>query len=232
MFYPVPKKIQLSPSQAKWALASSQSVLLLVGLHALKANTGAADSDVMQNIITVMNKAKALEIPILDIYGDDAMQGMQRLGEQLSTRSQLLIMGQITPVLKQILPHLHSVTEQICIVDDAVLLQHQAQHIQWLDSQTAQGIHHMNSYSVKRLWSLSAPTAQILSAKGVLLAVAEVLDLEPLEIDPSRDLRGYGLDSVAMVSLIGLWRANGAQISYEDFLEHHTLQALLSHLDL
>lgn len=50
--------------------------------------------------------------------------------------------------------------------------------------------------------------------------------MEPLEIDPETDLRQYGLDSVAMVSLIGLWRANGAGISYEDFEQNNSLGQL------
>ncbi len=53
--------------------------------------------------------------------------------------------GEITPMLKQILPHLYSVTEQICVVDDALMLNSQEQHIQWVDSMSEQGIHHMNS---------------------------------------------------------------------------------------
>ena len=121
-------------------------------------------------------------------------------------------------------------TEQICVVDDAIMLNSQEQHIQWVDSITTQGLHHMNSYSVLRLWSLSAPKELIISAKGILLAVAEQLNMDALEIDPLQDLRSYGLDSVAMVSLIGLWRANGANIRYEDFLADASLKALLEKL--
>ncbi|CAB1213298.1 phosphopantetheine-binding protein [Acinetobacter bouvetii] len=232
MLYPMPKKIQLAPSQAKWQLSSTQSVLVLVGLQNLRMQAGIQDTDLMTNLIQISNKAKALDIPIVDLYGDDLMQGMQQLGEYASTHPQLIFAGQITPMLKQILPHLQSVTEQICVVDDAIHMHNQEQHIQWIDSISAQGLHHMNSYSVMRLWSLSAPKELILSAKGILLAVAEQLDIEPLEIDPLQDLRSYGLDSVAIVSLIGLWRANGANITYEDFLQHASLAKLLHFLQL
>lgn len=228
----MPKKIQLAPSQAKWQLSSTQSVLVLVGLQNLRMQTGIKDTDLMTNLIQISNKAKALEIPIVDLYGDDLIQGMQQLGEYASTHPQLIFAGQITPMLKQILPHLQSVTEQICVVDDAIHMHNQEQHIQWIDSISAQGVHHMNSYSVMRLWSLSAPKELILSARGILLAVAEQLDIEPLEIDPLQDLRSYGLDSVAIVSLIGLWRANGANITYEDFLQHASLAKLLLFLQL
>ncbi len=230
MLYPMPKKIQFTQTQAKWQLSSTKSVLVLVGLQNLRMHAGIQDTDLMANLIQITNKAKALEIPIIDLYGDDLLQGMQQLGEYVISHPQLIFAGQITPMLKQILPHLQSVTEQICVVDDAIELSSQEQHIQWVDSMTTQGLHHMNSYSVMRLWSLSAPKELVLSAKGILLAVAEQLEMEPLGIDPLTDLRSYGLDSVAMVSLIGLWRANGANIRYEDFLEDASLKALLEKL--
>ncbi|RLL41237.1 acyl carrier protein [Acinetobacter cumulans] len=227
MLYPMPKKIQFAPSQAKWQLSSTQSVLVLVGLQNLRMQQGIQDIPLMENLIQLTNKAKALEIPIVDLYGDDLLQGMQQLGEYATTHPQLIFAGEITPMLKQILPHLYSVTEQICVVDDALMLNSQEQHIQWVDSMSEQGIHHMNSYSLMRLWNLSAPAEWVLSAKGILLAIAEQLDMDALEIDPLTDLRSYGLDSVAMVSLVGLWRANGANISYESFWQHATVVELL-----
>ena len=227
MLYPMPKKIQLAPSQAKWQLSSSKSVLVLVGLQNLRIVEGIQNSPLMQNLIQISNKAKALDIPIVDLYGDDLIQGMQQLGEYASTHPQLIFAGQITPMLKQILPHLQSVTEQICVVDDAVLLSNQEQHIQWIENITSHGLHHMNSYTLTRLWNLSAPSDYVLSTKGIMLAIAEHLDIDALEIDPSVDLRSYGLDSVAVVSLVGIWRSHGANIRYEDVLEHCKLHELI-----
>ncbi|UNW08681.1 phosphopantetheine-binding protein [Acinetobacter indicus] len=227
MLYLMPKKIQLVPSQAKWQLASNESVLVLVGLQNLRMMVGIQDSDLMTHLIQISNKAKALDIPIVDLYGDDLMQGMQQLGEYASTHPQLIFAGQVTPMLKQILPHLYSVTEQLCVVDDAILLANQEQHIQWIENISQQGLHHLTSYSLNRLWSLSAPLAYILSSKGILLAIAEQLDMDALDIDPHEDLRHYGLDSVSMVSLVGLWRANGANIRYEDLQSKPTLHGLL-----
>ncbi|WP_168405727.1 phosphopantetheine-binding protein [Acinetobacter indicus] len=227
MLYLMPKKIQLVPSQAKWQLASNESVLVLVGLQNLRMMVGIQDSDLMTHLIQISNKAKALDIPIVDLYGDDVLQGMQQLGEYASTHPQLIFAGQITPMLKQILPHLYSVTEQLCVVDDAILLVNQEQHIQWIENISAQGIHHLNTYSLTRLWDLSAPSEYVLSTKGIMLAVAEQLDMDALEIDPYVDLKNYGLDSVAMVSLVGLWRANGANIRYEDLQSKLTLHGLL-----
>ncbi|MCG4650716.1 hypothetical protein L0P02_12145, partial [Bifidobacterium longum] len=76
----MPKKIQLAPSQAKWQLAAAHSVLVLVGLQNLRMLQGIQHSDLMTNLIQISNKAKALDIPIFDLYGDDLMQGMQQLG--------------------------------------------------------------------------------------------------------------------------------------------------------
>ena len=226
MLYPMPKKIQLAPSQAKWQLASNQSVLVLVGLQNLRMQQGIQESALMANLIQLTNKAKALDIPIVDLYGDDLMQGMQQLGEYASTHPQLIFAGQVTPMLKQILPHLMRVTDQIGVVDDAILLANQEQHIQWVENISSQGVHHLNTYSLTRLWDLSAPSDYVLSTKGIMLAVAEQLDIDALEIDPYVDLRNYGLDSVAVVSLVGVWRAHGANIRYEDVRQHPSLHEL------
>ena len=227
MFYPMPKKIQLAASQAKWSLHASTSVLVLVGLHHIRSLSGALESQLMQHLIQISNKAKALDIPIVDLYGDDLIQGMQQLGEYAASHPQLIFAGQVTPMLKQILPHLQSVTETICVVNDAILLSNLEQHILWIDNISAQGLHHVNSYTLNRLWSLTAPSDYVLSPKGILLALAEQLNMEALEIDPHVALKDYGLDSVAIVSLVGLWRANGANIRFEDFQPSLNLLQLL-----
>lgn len=121
-----------------------------------------------------------------------------------------------------------SVTDQIGVVDDAILLASQEQHIQWIENISGQGIHHLNTYSLTRLWDLSAPSDYVLSSKGIMLAVAEQLDMDALEIDPYVDLKNYGLDSVAVVSLVGVWRAHGANIRYEDVLQHSSVHKLAS----
>lgn len=232
MLYALPKKIQLTPSQAKWSIQSPRSVLILLNLNALEQLSGWAESDLAVHLQRLLKKAQALEIPVLSINSDQPEKGLMALGQYLAADSQLVLAGQMDGLFNQVLRHVHSVTEQVCVVDDAVLASSVEQHIQWIDLMSQQQIHHMNTYSLTRLWSLSAPAEQILSEKGILLAVAEQLDLHPMEIDLATDLREYGLDSVAMVTLIGLWRANGANISYEDFLQRPTLQALLQQLPL
>lgn len=222
----MPKKIQLAPSQAKWQLAAANSVLVLIGLQNLRMQAGIQDTDLLSNLIQISNKAKALDIPIVDLYGDDLIQGMQQLGEYASSNPQMVFAGQVSPMLKQILPHLQSVSEQICVVDDAILLSNQDQHIQWIENISAQGLHHMSSYSLARLCDLTAPSKYVISTKGIMLAVAEQLNMDALEIDPSVDLRQYGLDSIAIVTLAGIWRAHGANVQYEDVLEHASMHEL------
>ncbi len=230
MFYLFPKKIQYQPSQAKWSIQSTQSVLLIVGLDELRQHSEFRQSQLSDHLLQLVKKAKSLEIPIIELNTLEPQQGMMLLGQHLSPDTQLIIAGLVNSQFKQIIQYMGSITEQICVIDDAILLQSVEQHIQWINIITTQNIHHMNTRTANRLWALSAPTSLIMSSKGILFAIAEQLDMEPLEINPEIDLREYGLDSVAMVTLIGLWRVNGADISYEDFLEHHSLSKLLNFL--
>lgn len=227
MFYPLPKKIQLATSQAKWALASAQSVLLLVGLDDLEQHADFHTAPVYKNVLALSGKAKALDIPIIRLNEHDPSQAMMNLGRYLTDEKQLIVAGFISAQSKHLIDYLSSVTPYICVVNDAILLAHLEQHIQWIENITQLKIHHVNTYSLMRLWMLSAPKALVLSAKGVLLALAEHLDMEPLKIDPTVPLNQYGLDSVAIVSLVGLWRANGANIQYEE-IRHATLQQVLN----
>lgn len=183
-----------------------------------------------QTLSFLVKKAKTLDIPIVFLSSNEIMQGMLLLGEQLSLRKQLIVSGEITAQAKQLLEYLNSVTENICVVNDAILLPNIEQHIQWIEGISKQKYHHTNSYNLLRLWTLSAPQEFILSTKGIVLAIAEALEMEALEIDPSINLKDYGLDSVSIVGLVGLWRANGANIQYEDFIKYPTLEKLLAYL--
>lgn len=230
MFYPSPKKIQLEASQAKWTLSSIKSVLIVIGLDDLQQKQDFQNSKLNQTLSFLVKKAKTLDIPIVFLSSNEIMQGMLLLGEQLSLRKQLIVSGEITAQAKQLLEYLNSVTENICVVNDAILLPNIEQHIQWVEGISKQKYHHTNSYNLLRLWTLSAPQEFILSTKGIVLAIAEALEMEALEIDPSINLKDYGLDSVSIVGLVGLWRANGANIQYEDFIKYPTLEKLLAYL--
>lgn len=228
MFYAFPKKIQYQPTQAKWSVQSTHSVLLIVGLDELKQHIEWNGSRLAEQIDQLCKKAQALDIPIIFLSQSEPQHGMMQLGQYLSVaHAQLMVAGKMSPMMKQMIQHALSMIEQICVVDDAVLMTTAEQHIQSVDAWTGQGIHHINTATLTRLWSLSAPKELILSDRGILLAVAEQLDLAPLDINPEVDLRDYGLDSVAMVTLIALWRVNGANITYEDFLTHCTLEKIV-----
>ena len=231
MLYSPPKKIQMQPSLAKWRIESELSVLVFVELKNTYAKypiqQGEAEPVVFDHFTQLLKKAKALNIITIDLNQDNITDGMMCLGEYLSQGRQLMIAGEMSASFRQVIQHMASVSTNICLIDDALIFDHAEQHIQCIDNFSAMGLHHVNTQTLLRLWSLSAPTEYILSAQGILLAVAEQLNIEALEIDPSIPLRQYGLDSVAMVSLVGLWRANGANIRYEDFMGGLTLAQLL-----
>ncbi|WOE32014.1 MULTISPECIES: phosphopantetheine-binding protein [unclassified Acinetobacter] len=227
MFYTLPKKIQLEASQAKWTLQSHQSLLVVLGLEALMLLPEWEKSEIYQNITKIIRKAKALDIPFIELKDHQDMTAMMRLGEQSNLRHQFILAGYITPQTKYLLDYFAAMTSSIAVVNDAIYVQHLAQHVQWIYTISHQKYHHLNCYTLMRLWSLSAPKHLILSHKGIVLAIAEHLNLEPLEIDPNINLRLLGLDSVAMVSLVGLWRANGADIDYDNFQQHCSVNQLL-----
>lgn len=230
MLYSLPKKVEMDLSQAKWRIESTESVLVVVGLQQLRQIADFEGSELSEHLISLSKKAKALDIPILDLNPEQLMNAMVSLGDYVSQSKQIIFAGQITPTIKSVIQHISSITQQICMIDDAISLESKSHHIHWINSIVALGLHHMNTQTVLRLWALSAPTEFILSEKGILLAVAEQLDMDVLEIDPYYDLKLYGLDSVGIVSLVGLWRANGAHIRYEDFENSIHLVDLIHHI--
>ncbi len=66
-----------------------------------------------------------------------------------------------------------SITDYVAVVNDAILASSLEQHIQWIEKISFDHIQHINTQTLMRLWSLSAPSLQVLSDKGILLAVAE-----------------------------------------------------------
>jgi aryl carrier-like protein len=88
------------------------------------------------------------------------------------------------------------------------------------------GLHHLRMLAGNRDSDLMNNLIRIISSKGILLAVAEQLDMDALEIDPDVDLKHYGLDSVAITNLVGIWRTHGAELRYEDVLRQASLYEL------
>lgn len=58
MLYALPKKIQLTPSQAKWSIQSPRSVLILLNLNALEQLSGWAESDLAVHLQRLLKKLR------------------------------------------------------------------------------------------------------------------------------------------------------------------------------
>lgn len=229
MFYPLPRKIQLAASTSNWPIESTRSILLLVGLDDLENISDWAHQPLADHLELLSKRAQALEIPVMMIQSSQLQQTMLQLGQQLSsnTQAQVIMAGNLSPLFKQVMQLVLSITDYVAIVNDAILAANLEQHIQWVEKISSDHIKHLNTQSLMRLWSLSAPSEYILSDKGILLAIAEQVGRHPMEIHPEIDLRNYGLDQSAVNYLVELWRANGANVSAEEVMQAPTLQHIM-----
>lgn len=64
-----------------------------------------------------------------------------------------------------------------------------------------------------------------ISADSILHLLSEQLEIPATEIQADDNLLLLGLDSVRLMSLVGHWQAQGAQVSFEDLAEEPTLAA-------
>lgn len=55
-------------------------------------------------------------------------------------------------------------------------------------------------------------------------AVAGALEIAPEELDDDRDLFELGLDSLALMSLVGTWRREGSTVTFQDLTSRPTLR--------
>ena len=229
MFYPLPRKIQLAASTSNWPIESKHSILLMVGLNELENAPDWMNQPLADHLELLSKRAQALEIPVMMIQSSQLQQVMLQLGQQLSsnTQAQVIIAGNLSPLFKQVMQLVLSITDYVAVVNDAILAGSLEQHIQWIEKISFDSIQHINTQALMRLWSLSAPSSQVLSDKGVLLAVAEQVGRHPMEIHPEIDLRNYGLDAVGVNYLVELWRANGASLSAEELMQTPTLQHIM-----
>ncbi|MEQ1342612.1 phosphopantetheine-binding protein [Acinetobacter seifertii] len=229
MFYPLPRKIQLAPSTSNWSIESTHSILLMVGLNELENAPDWMNQPLADHLELLSKRAQALEIPVMMIQSYQLQQVMLQLGQQLSsnTQAQVIIAGNLSPLFKQVMQLVLSITDYVAVVNDAILAGSLEQHIQWIEKISFDSIQHINTQALMRLWSLSAPSSQVLSDKGILLAVAEQVGRHPMEIHPEIDLRNYGLDAVGVNYLVELWRANGASLSAEELMQTPTLQHIM-----
>lgn len=229
MFYPLPRKIQLATSTSNWSIESTQSILLLVGLNELRVRPDWSEQPLAHHLELLSKRAQSLEIPVIFIDTAQLQQTMLELGQRLSsnTQAQVMMAGDLSPLFKQVMQLVLSITDQVSVVNDAILASSLEQHIQWVEKISFDSIQHVNTKTLIRLWSLSAPSSYILSDKGILLAIAEQVGRHPMEIHPEIDLRNYGLDQPAVNYLVDLWRANGARLSAEEFMQAPTLQHIM-----
>ncbi|MHC6185500.1 acyl carrier protein [Acinetobacter sp. X9] len=229
MFYPLPRKIQLAANTSNWSIESAQSILLMVGLNELKLRPDWSEQPLANHLELLSKRAQSLEIPIIFIDTSQLQQTMLELGQRLSsnTKAQVMMAGDLSPLFKQVMQLVLSITDQVSVVNDAILAANLEQHIQWIEKISFDHIKHLNTQSLIRLWSLSAPSSYILSDKGILLAIAEQVGRHPMEIHPEIDLRNYGLDQSAVNYLVDLWRANGASLSAEEIMQTPTLQHIM-----
>ena len=229
MFYPLPRKIQLAPSTSNWSIESTHSILLIVGLNELENDADWMNQPLADHLEMLSKRAQSLEIPVMMIQSSQLQQVMLQLGQQLSsnTQAQVIIAGNLSPLFKQVMQLVLSITDCVAVVNDAILAGSLEQHIQWIEKISFDSIQHINTQTLMRLWSLSTPSSQVLSDKGILLAVAEQVGRHPMEIHPEIDLRNYGLDAVGVNYLVELWRANGASLSAEELMQTPTLQQIM-----
>lgn len=229
MFYPLPRKIQLATSTSNWPIESTHSILLMVGLNELENAPDWMNQPLADHLELLSKRAQALEIPVMMIQSSQLQQTMLQLGQQLSsnTQAQVIMAGNLSPLFKQVMQLVLSITDYVAVVNDAILASSLEQHIQWIEKISFDSIQHVNTQTLMRLWSLSAPSSQVLSDKGILLAVAEQVGRHPMEIHPEIDLRNYGLDTAGVNYLVELWRANGASLSAEELMQTPTLQHIM-----
>lgn len=84
----------------------------------------------------------------------------------------------------------------------------------------------MTTDNVLTAWSNQAEDQlHPLSKAGILRAVSEQLQLPAEEIQLQDDLLLLGLDSVRLMTLVGVWQACGSRVSFEDLAEQPTLDA-------
>jgi len=201
----------------------------MVGLNELENTPEWMNQPLADHLEMLSKRAQALEIPVMMIQSSQLQQAMLQLGQQLSSnpQAQVIMAGNLTPLFKQVMQLVLSITDYVAVVNDAILASSLEQHIQWIEKISFDSIQHINTQTLMRLWSLSAPSSQVLSDKGILLAVAEQVGRHPMEIHPEIDLRNYGLDTAGVNYLVELWRANGASLSAEELMQTPTLQHIM-----
>ncbi|MFF8960219.1 phosphopantetheine-binding protein [Streptomyces sp. NPDC014894] len=69
-----------------------------------------------------------------------------------------------------------------------------------------------------------APTHDAFALERLVRDVAEMLYVEPEDVDVAESLLDQGLDSIRLMTLVENWRTDGARISFVELAERPTLQ--------
>ena len=80
-------------------------------------------------------RAQALEIPVMMIQSSQLQHTMLQLGQHLSsnTQAQVIMAGNLSPLFKQVMQLVLSITDYVAVVNDAILASSLEQHIQWIE---------------------------------------------------------------------------------------------------
>ena len=91
-------------------------------------------------------RAQALEIPVMMIQSSQLQQAMLQLGQHLSsnTQAQVIMAGNLSPLFKQVMQLVLSITDYVAVVNDAILAS-SLEHIQWIEKISFDHIQHINT---------------------------------------------------------------------------------------
>lgn len=109
--------------------------MLLVGLNELRVRPDWSEQPLAHHLELLSKRAQSLEIPVIFIETSQLQQTMLELGQRLSsnTQAQVMMAGDLSPLFKQVMQLVLSITDQVSVVNDAILASSLEQHIQWVE---------------------------------------------------------------------------------------------------
>ncbi|GJF33552.1 hypothetical protein KNE206_62520 [Kitasatospora sp. NE20-6] len=67
------------------------------------------------------------------------------------------------------------------------------------------------------------PPPTSLSPDRIRRDVADLLDVDPLELEDDEPLLDQGMDSIRLMTLVERWRADGVEVTFVDLAEKATI---------
>ena len=71
---------------------------------------------------------------------------------------------------------------------------------------------------------------QLLSRESILQQLSQELEIPAEDIQMDDDLLMLGLDSVRLMTLVGIWQSQGSKVSFESLAEEPTLEAWMNQI--